>query len=59
MQVFCLGTFLALSAQIVVTHYEESIVSQISVSLAGIATMCMIAYAATWLKGNSTRESLA
>ena len=35
--IFCIGTFLALSAQIVVSYFEESLLSQIVVSVAGIA----------------------
>ena len=45
LQIFCLGTFLAVTAQIIVAHYEDSIVSQLFVSLAGIAIMSLAAYA--------------
>jgi hypothetical protein len=45
-----LGTFLAVTASIVVARYEDSIVSQISVSLAGLAIMSLFAYAASWFK---------
>lgn len=49
--IFCIGTFLALSGQVIVSHYEDSIVSQIVVSVAGIAIMCVAAYIAAWFKG--------
>lgn len=48
--IFCIGTFLALSGQVVVSHYEDSILSQIVVSVAGIAIMCAAAYIAAWFK---------
>jgi hypothetical protein len=48
--IFCIGTFLALSSQVIVSHYEDSILSQILVSLAGIAIMCVAAYIAAWFK---------
>ena len=50
LQIFCLGTFLAVTAQIVVAQYEESIVSQILVSLAGLIVMSLFAFAAHALK---------
>jgi hypothetical protein len=53
LQIFCLGTFLALTAQVVVARYEDSIVSQILVSLAGLAIMSLAAYAASWFKAES------
>jgi len=53
--IFCIGTFLALSGQVIVGHYEESIVSQIVVSVVGIAIMCAAAYIAAWFKGGGTR----
>ena len=59
LQVFCLGTFLALTAQVVVANYENSIVSQIVVSIVGIAIMCMTAYTASWFKGGASREDAA
>jgi hypothetical protein len=59
LQVFCLGTFLALSGQIVVAHFEESLVSQISVSLAGLLIMSLAAYGATWFKGAPPRKAVA
>ena len=59
LQVFCLGTFLALTAQVVVANYEDSIVSQIVVSVVGIAIMCVIAYGAAWFKGGPAREDTA
>jgi hypothetical protein len=53
LQIFCLGTFLAVTAQIIVAHYEDSIVSQILVSLAGLIIMSLVAYAASWLKAQA------
>jgi hypothetical protein len=50
LQIFCVGTFLAVTAQIIVARYEESIVSQLLVSFAGLAIMSLFAYAAHWLK---------
>jgi len=50
LQIFCLGTFLAVTAQIIVAYYEDSIVSQLAVSLAGLAIMCLAAYGASWFK---------
>ncbi|CAN5921237.1 OpgC domain-containing protein [soil metagenome] len=52
--IFCIGTFLALSAQIVVSYFEESLLSQILVSVAGIAIMCAAAYVAAWFKGGGS-----
>ena len=49
--IFCLGTFLALSGQVIVSQWEESVLSQILVSIAGILIMCAAAYAASWFKG--------
>ena len=59
LQVFCLGTFLALTAQVVVANYENSIVSQVAVSIVGIAIMCMIAYSAAWFGGPPARKAAA
>jgi hypothetical protein len=59
LQVFCLGTFLALTAQVVVANYENSIVSQVFVSIIGIAIMCMIAYSAAWFGGPPARKAAA
>jgi hypothetical protein len=59
LQVFCLGTFLALTAQVVVANYENSIVSQIVVSIVGITIMCMTAYGAAWFKGDAARGDFA
>ena len=59
LQVFCLGTFLALTAQVVVANYENSIASQIIVSIVGIAIMCVTAYGASWFKGGASREDAA
>ena len=50
LQIFCVGTFLAVTAQIIVAYYEESIVSQIFVSLAGLVVMSLFAFAAHRLK---------
>ena len=50
LQIFCVGTFLAVTAQIIVAHYEETILSQIFVSLAGLVVMSLIAFAAHRLK---------
>jgi len=52
--IFCLGTFLALSGQVIVDHFEESLLSQIAVSVGGILIMCAAAYAASWFKGGGT-----
>ncbi len=57
LQVFCLGTFLALSAQIVDAFFEDSVVSQIVVSVTGIAIMCGIAYGAHWFKRDSRPQA--
>jgi hypothetical protein len=53
--IFCLGTFLALSGQVIVDHYDDSILSQFGVSIAGIAIMCLAAYAAAWFKVSGPR----
>ncbi|GEP57275.1 OpgC family protein [Reyranella soli] len=55
--IFCIGTFLALSAQIVVSYFEESLLSQIVVSVAGILVMCAAAYVATWFKSGGSAGS--
>jgi len=52
--IFCIGTFLALTAQIIVSHFEESLLSQIVVSVAGIIVMCAAAYVAAWFKGGGS-----
>jgi hypothetical protein len=52
--IFCLGTFLALSAQVIVSQFEESLLSQIVVSVAGIVIMCVAAYVANWFKGGGS-----
>ena len=57
LQVFCIGTFLALTASVIASHLEGSVVFQIAVSLAGIAIMCIIAYVAHWFRGESRPES--
>jgi hypothetical protein len=48
--IFCLGTFLALSGQVTVSHYDDSVISQIVVSILGILIMCLAAYIAAWFK---------
>ena len=53
LQIFCVGTFLALSAQIVDAHFDGSLLSQLVVSFLGIAIMTAFAYAATWFKVKS------
>jgi hypothetical protein len=53
--IFCLGTFLALSGRVIVDHYDDSILPQIGVSIAGIAIMCLAAYAAAWFKVSGPR----
>lgn len=53
--IFCLSTFLALSGQVIVAHYEDFISSQILVSVAGIMIMCLAAYAAAWFKDSDRR----
>jgi hypothetical protein len=50
LQIFCLGTFLAVTAQIIVAYFEDSLVSQVAVSLIGIAIMSLAAYLASWFK---------
>lgn len=50
LQIFCVGTFLALSAQIIVAQFEESLLSQLVVSIAGIAVMIAFAYGARWFR---------
>lgn len=50
LQIFCLGTFLALSAEVIDAQFDESLVAQLVVSIAGIAIMTAFAYTATWFK---------
>lgn len=59
LQIFCLGTFLSLSAEIILADYEDSIVAQVIVSLSGIAVMCAAAYAARWYKRSPAQEAAA
>ena len=59
LQIFCLGTFLSLSAEIILADYEDSIVAQVIVSLSGIAVMCAAAYAARWYKRGPVQEAAA
>jgi hypothetical protein len=56
LQIFCLGTFLALTAQIVVANFDDSVAAQIIVSIAGIVIMSLVAYAATWFKATPVKE---
>jgi ABC-type glycerol-3-phosphate transport system permease component len=44
-----------LSGQVIVDHFDDSILSQIGVSIAGIAIMCLAAYAAAWFKVSGPR----
>jgi hypothetical protein len=48
--IFCIGTFLALSGQVIVEQHEDSILSQVFVSIAGLTIMCAAAYIAAWFK---------
>jgi hypothetical protein len=57
LQIFCLGTFLALTAQIIVARYEDSIVSQLLASLAGLVIMTLVAYTATWFKSQGRAKA--
>ena len=59
LQVFCLGTFLALSAQVVDAQFEDSIVAQIVVTLSGLLIMSAAAYGAAWYKRGPAREAAA
>lgn len=59
LQIFCLGTFLALTGQIIVDRYENSVLSQIEVSLGGIAVMCLAAYGASWFKAGTAAKERA
>ncbi|MBI3199132.1 MAG: OpgC domain-containing protein [Rhodospirillales bacterium] len=52
--IFCIGTFLALSGQVIVGQHEDSILSQIVVSIAGIVIMSLAAYVAAWFKSGET-----
>ncbi len=49
--IFCIGTFLALTGQAIVSQFEESLLSQVLVSIAGILVMCIAAYVAACFKG--------
>ena len=55
--IFCIGTFLALSGQVIVSQHEDSILSQIVVSIAGIAIMSLAAYVAAWFKAGETARA--
>jgi hypothetical protein len=52
--IFCLGTFLALSAQVIVSQFEGSLLSQVVVSVVGIVVMSLAAYVAAWFKGGDS-----
>jgi hypothetical protein len=56
LQIFCLGTFLALTAQVIIAYFDESIASQVAVSFAGIAVMSVVAYGAAWFKTKPAKE---
>jgi hypothetical protein len=57
LQIFCVGTFLALSAQIVDAHFDGSLLSQLVVSISGIVIMTAFAYVATWFKVESDLQA--
>ena len=57
LQIFCVGTFLALSAGIIDAQFDESLVAQLVVSIAGIAIMIAFAYAAAWFKVESDTQA--
>jgi hypothetical protein len=57
--VFCWGTFLALTAQLIVAQHEESVLLQIGVSLGGLTILTAAAYAAAWFRRGSTSEGAA
>jgi hypothetical protein len=59
LQIFCLGIFLALSAQVVVGQNDDSIVSQIGMSIAGLLIMSAAAYGAAWYKRGPAIEDAA
>jgi len=50
LQIFCLGTFLAVTAEIIVAQFEEPMMSQMLVSVGGIVIMSLVAYGASWFK---------
>jgi hypothetical protein len=56
LQIFCLGTFLALTAQVIIAYFDESIASQVAVSFAGVAVMALVAYGAAWFKAKPAKE---
>jgi hypothetical protein len=58
LQIFCLGTFLSLTAEIVVAYFDDSVTSQVAVSVAGIAIMSLVAYGAAWFKGKPAHMEL-
>jgi hypothetical protein len=51
--IFCLGTFLALSGEVIVSHFDQVLLSQILVSVGGILIMCAAAYTAAWFKSGA------
>jgi hypothetical protein len=56
LQIFCLGTFLALTAHIIVDNFDDSVVAQVTVSVVGIMIMSLAAYGATWFKAAPVRK---
>jgi hypothetical protein len=58
LQIFCLGTFLSLTAQIIVSNYDESVLIQIAASVAGVTVMSLAAYCASWFKGGPAHKGL-
>ncbi|QQS12161.1 MAG: OpgC domain-containing protein [Rhodospirillales bacterium] len=63
LMVFCLGTFLAFAAHVVVETWaepgEHPLALDITVSLAGLAIMVTAAYYARWYKGSGAPPSVA
>lgn len=58
LRIFCLGTFLSLTAEIIVAYFDDSVLSQVAVSVAGIAVMSLVAYGAAWFKGKPAHREL-
>jgi hypothetical protein len=56
LQIFCLGTFLALTAQIVLGNFDDSVAAQVVVSIVGLVIMSLVAYIAAWFKAGSAPE---
>lgn len=59
LQIFCLGTFLSFTAYVILSLYDDSIWTQIGVSVAGILTMVLAAYAAHWYKSGEAAPRTA